>query len=222
MIFSFCDEAGSVSLRLRGELFKYLIKVRRHKCGDMIPMRRPTETQTLYMYRVETIDGREAMLQLQEERVYHVKASQRLHIGWCVIDPKSVEKVLPMLNEAGVERITFITCKRSQKGFEPDIRRLERITEASSQQCGRSETMRFDTMPSVSAFLEAYPQARVLDFGGAPLQSQDRFEVVIIGCEGGFDPQEQALFKERAIRFETPMVLRSESAAVAIANKFLL
>ncbi len=222
MIFSFCDEAGSPSLRLRGELFKYLIKVRRHKNGDMIPMRRAAEPQTLYIYRVEDIDGREATLELEEERILHVSASRKLHIGWCNIDPKSVEKVLPMLNEAGVERITFVTCKRSQKGFQPDINRLVRILEASSQQCGRSEPMQLETMGSIADFLNAYPDAKVLDFGGEIISAQEPLEVVLIGCEGGFDKDEKALFSGRTIRFETPMVLRSESAAVAIANKFLL
>ena len=39
----------------------------------------------------------------------------KLHIGWCVIDPKTVEKYIASLNEIGVDKITFIYADYSQK-----------------------------------------------------------------------------------------------------------
>lgn len=57
--------------------------------------------------------------------------------AWCVIDIKSIKKVLPMLNELGVSRITFVYCDRSQINIKLDFARFERILEASMQQCGR-------------------------------------------------------------------------------------
>ncbi|MEO1938944.1 MAG: 16S rRNA (uracil(1498)-N(3))-methyltransferase, partial [Sulfurimonas sp.] len=42
-------------------------------------------------------------------------------------------------------------------------------------------------------------------------------------CEGGFAPSEKELLqKQEVFRLKTPMVLRSESAALAVASKILL
>ena len=98
----------------------------------------------LYRYKIVNIDGRSAALELVSAEAEQVAASKQLHIGWCVVDSKSVEKVLPLLNELGVAKITFIYCDRSQKNFKPDFKRYERILESSMQQCGRSEMMIFD------------------------------------------------------------------------------
>lgn len=221
MIFSYAGDAGAATLHLRGEEYKYLIKVRRHRVGDALAFRSNKTPQMLYMYTIESIAPKEAILTLasQEERI--VAPKKKLHIGWCLIDPKSVEKVLAMLNESGVTQITFITCKRSQKDFRLDFARMERILEASNQQCGRSVPMVLETERSIEAFVRRYPQALLLDFGGGALSADA--EVVVLGCEGGIDPQERALFApERIVGFDTPLVLRSESAALALSNKLVL
>ena len=222
MIFTFCDEAGEERLEIKGELFKYLIKVRRHHIGDQIAMRTKHTPQMLYIYEVVSIDARSVLLHRLECREEVIKASSFLHLGWCLIDPKSIEKVLPMLNEIGVSKITFITCKRSQKQFKPDFKRFDRILEASSQQCGRSENMQFDTCESLSRFLEHYPDAAVLDFVNETFGNA-KPQTLIVGCEGGFDEQERQLFQNQMrYRFDTPLVLRSESAVVVASSKILL
>ncbi|MBN2896032.1 MAG: 16S rRNA (uracil(1498)-N(3))-methyltransferase [Campylobacterales bacterium] len=221
MIFSYAPEAGAETLLLRGEEYKYLIKARRHRVGDRLAFRCLKAPQTLYMYTLEEIGPKEATLRLesQEERI--VAPHKKLHIGWCLIDPKSIEKVLAQLNESGVTQITFITCKRSQKDFRLDFARMERILEASNQQCGRSVPMVLETQRSIEAFVQRYPHSVLLDFGGGAITSD--LEVVVVGCEGGIDPQERALFvSERIVSFDTPLVLRSESASVALSNKLVL
>jgi 16S rRNA (uracil1498-N3)-methyltransferase len=128
-----------------------------------------------------------------------------------------------MLNELGVEKITFIYCRRSQKSFRPDFRRFERIAESSMQQCGRSERMKFELMEDLGSFLNAYPKTAVLDFCDDVLEDDMEVETVLIGCEGGFSEEERELFSScKTVRLNTPMILRSESAAVAIAAKILL
>lgn len=223
MVFTFHDEAGLAQLELKGELFKYLIKVRRHHIGDSIALRRRDKSEILYHYQLEALDGRRALLRLQSSESYPVGARKKLHLGWCLIDPKSIEKVLPQLNESGVSQITFITCKRSQKNFKLDFERFNRILETSSQQCGRSEKMLFDQAVSLEAFLQQYPQSAIFDFGAKVLEEQEQIDTVVIGCEGGFSKEERLLFKQNNLfTFNTPMILRSETAAVAIANQILL
>ena len=223
MIFMFHEDAGKARLTLRGEEFKYLIKVRRHTIGDTIHLRNEKDSSTLYSYTLTHIGPREALLELEKEEQKTIKPTRQLHIGWCIIDPKSVEKVLPSLNEMGVTRISFISCDRSQKNFKIDNKRLYRILRASMQQCGRSEFMHIEFVKSIEEFLKANPQSVVLDFSDAVMPKSADFETVLIGCEGGFSSEERELLaKQRVYRFDTPLVLRSESAALAAAAKVLL
>lgn len=223
MQYIFHEEASKESIKIRGEEYKYLFKVRRHKVDDIIEFRCKEDIENLYLYKVISVDAKAAHLELQETKKYLVQANTRLHLGWCVIDTKSIEKVLPSLNEMGVAKITFIQCDRSQKSFKIDEKRLGRIIESSSQQCGRSEMMQFDQVKDIESFLQMYPNTAVLDFCNEILSCEENIETVLIGCEGGFTENERTIFsKQRVFRLDTPMILRSESAALAIAAKVLL
>ena len=223
MRFLFDDDAGKEQLALKGESFKYIIKVRRHQVGDELGFRKQESSQTLYRYKVTHIDGRSAALELISSEDEAVSASKKLHIGWCVVDSKSVEKVLPLLNELGVAKITFIYCDRSQKNFKPDFRRYERILESSMQQCGRSEMMTFSEVKNIEAFISDNPQTVVFDFCDEVLGDGNGIDTVLIGSEGGFSEAERALLQDqKVVRLDTPMILRSETAATAIASKILL
>jgi 16S rRNA (uracil1498-N3)-methyltransferase len=169
------------------------------------------------------IDKRTAHLALQESTPLEVGAKKSLHIGWCIIDPKSVEKVLPTLNEMGVAKITFFYCKRSQKSFKPDFKRLEKILLNSSQQAGRSKMMALEMGEDLETFLEANPQAKMLNFSISNFVGDTPIETIVIGCEGGFEKDEVMLFEpENIVGFDTPLVLKSESAVCAVAAKILL
>jgi 16S rRNA (uracil1498-N3)-methyltransferase len=224
MTFLFEETAGSGELALKGEAFKYLVKVRRHAVGDRIAFRRPDVPATLYIYEVASIDGRTLHLRLLEQRELEIAHEHQLHIGWCVVDTKSVEKVLPFLNELGVAQITFITCERSQKNFRPDFDRFERILRSSMQQCGRSVMMRFATMGSVAEFAQAYPETIAFDFCERRFDArQQKPSTVLIGPEGGLCDEERALLDpSRVYRLAAPTVLRSETAVVAVSSAVLL
>ena len=90
LIFTFHDDAGDDTLVLKGELFKYLIKVRRHKKNDILAFRNKKNVDTLYSYSLDDIDSRKAILTLKSSEKYIVSADKKLHIGWCIIDPKSI------------------------------------------------------------------------------------------------------------------------------------
>ncbi len=223
LIYLLLDEIPSEFLSLKGENFKYLVKVRRHNIGDKISFRSKENRDTLYEYEIISIENRSLELKrisLKEERI---EAKKKLHIAWCIIDSKSIEKVLPSLSEIGVEKISFISCERSQKNFKLDIKRFNRILESSMQQCGRSTYIEFDSYKNVSDFIKEYPQTKVFDFTEKTLSDYENIETVLIGCEGGFSNEEKELLKSQDIfRLDTPMVLRSESATMAVASNILL
>ena len=221
--YLFSDDAGAETLRLKGEEYKYLFKVRRHNVDDLLYFRQRQNSEELYQYKVLSFDGRSASLEFISSEKNEIKSEKELHIAWCVIDPKSVEKVLPSLNEIGVSKITFIFCERSQKNYKIDLKRYKRILETSSQQCGRSQGMIFDVAKNMASFIQENPETVVLDFCDEVLRCDTNIHTVLIGCEGGFSEDErQQVENLKSFRLDTAMILRSESAAMAIASKVLL
>ena len=222
MLYLFHTQAGASQLTLTGDEHRYIFKVRRHKVEDSLYLRN-LQDGLLHRYLITYLDKRSAILDLQESTTLELKAKTSLHIGWCVIDPKNIEKMLPSLNEMGVEKITFIYCKRSQKSFKVDFKRLEKILLNSSQQSGRSEMMQLEMADDLKHFLEKNPQSKMLNFSEDNFISNDSFDTIVIGCEGGFHDEEVALFdKSDIVGFDTPLVLKSESAVCAVASKLLL
>ena len=223
MLYLLNEHAGQERFSMKGEDFKYIIKVRRHTIGDELGFRSKEDIKTLHMYRLSAIEPRSAVFEHISSEIFEVKADKELHIGWCVIDNKSIEKVLASLNEIGVKKITFIYCERSQKNFKPDFKRFERIVEASNQQCGRTEFMEFAVCKNLEQFVKENPEAKVFDFTDKKLPCENDFRTVLIGCEGGFSSKEKEFLKELEVfRLDTPMILRSESAVMAVASKILL
>lgn len=222
MLYLYHKEASKPQLTLTGDEHRYIFKVRRHKVDDTLYLRN-LEDGLLHRYIITHIDKRSVMLELQESQVLEVKAKKSLHIGWCIIDPKSIEKVITLLNEMGVEKITFIYCKRSQRSFKVDFKRLEKILLNSSQQSGRSQMMQLEMAESLEVFLKENPNAKMLNFSENNFISNTKVETIAIGCEGGFHEDEVAFFKpENIIGLDTPLVLKSESAVCAVASKILL
>jgi len=202
-------------MQISGDNYKYLIKVRRLKIGDNVNI---TDFNKIYSFEIIEITKKEVKLKQIEE----IKANQTLkpfHIGWCKIETKNIEKVLPSLNEIGVTKITFIDCDRSQGNFKLKIDRIEKILINSNQQCGRLSMMEIEFCESLDKFLDKYPESKICDFGGEKINGD--FEVGVVGCEGGFSDRERKLFKN-TISFDTPLILRSESAVVSLASKVLL
>ncbi|CAI6147944.1 MAG: hypothetical protein SPLUMA1_SPLUMAMAG1_00553 [uncultured Sulfurimonas sp.] len=223
MIYIFDDNAGVDKLTVKGELHKYLIKVRRHSLGDVLSFRNKESIEKLHKYEILTLEPRFATLKLISSEVLEVNPNKELHVAWCIIDPKSVEKVLASLCEVGVSRISFIGCDRSQKNFKIDFKRYDRIVKASMQQSGRTSFMSIDTYKSITSFIEEFPDTKVFDFTQNILQDSSDFKRVLIGCEGGFSQNEKEFLESQEVfRLDSKMVLRSESAVMAVASKILL
>ena len=223
MIYIFHEDAGAQKLILKGELYKYLIKVRRHKLGDLLRFRSSVDIKTLHTYKLIELEPKKALLELIRTEVLEVKAKRDLHIGWCKIDFKSIEKVLPSLSEIGVHKITFIECERSQRNVKIDYKRLDRILEASMQQCGSTHKIILEESKSLKSFITLHGDAKVFDFVEKTLDEIDDMSTVVIGCEGGFSQSEKEFLSALEVfRLDTPMVLRSESAVVAVASKVLV
>ncbi len=223
MQYLYHSQAGASHLQLTGDMHRYLFKVRRHRVGETIGLRNLND-QILYDYHIDQLDKKMALLQKSGERELRIAAKQQLHIGWCIVDPKSIEKVLPILNEMGVRKITFIYCQRSQNGFRIDFDRFEKILLNSLQQCGRSEMMILDEVESLVLFLEANPNSWMLNFSDQILDTDvQHIKTLLIGAEGGFSEEECNMIEtSKIVGLDTPLILRSESAVCAAVSKLLL
>jgi 16S rRNA (uracil1498-N3)-methyltransferase len=219
MQYLYDKDAGAPELQINGESHRYLFKVRRFHEGDLIHLRN-LQDDTLYQYEIVKIMRREALLKFVNAQK-ETRRSGRLHLIWCVIDIKIIEKTLPMLNQLGVAKITFVYCDRSQRNFKLDLNRIEKILINSSQQCGRSDLMEIEIIETLDNVLKKYSNIAVLDFDGT--KEWTEFESVLIGCEGGFSEEErEKLKKSYKIGLKTDLILKSETAAVSIASKLLI
>jgi 16S rRNA (uracil1498-N3)-methyltransferase len=219
MQFTYLADASQQTIIIEAELHKYLFKVRRHSVEDDLYFRNLRD-KNLYRYKVENIDRRKTTLTLIDYEEKIIEPKKELHIGWCVIDPKSVEKYIASLNELGVTKITFIMCQYSQKQYKQNFEKLEKLLINSSSQCGRSSIIQLEVCENLEKFLEKYPQSFMFNFSTNNInEKKNEIDTIVLGCEGGFSKDEVAKFQEdKIVGIDSNLILRSETAVVSIAS----
>lgn len=223
MQFTYHENSGEQFLSVENDVYKYLFKARRHKVGEKIYFRNLRDLN-IYLYEVIDIDRRKGSLQLLSFEEKIVENPRKLHLVWCMVDPKTVEKTIASLNEIGLDKITFVYCDYSQKNFKQSFEKLEKILINSSSQCGRSSIIKLEISECLDEFLEQNPNTYALDFSTTVIEDKkDQIETILIGCEGGFSKEERAKFDdEKVVGFKSNLILRSESAAIAVSSKILI
>lgn len=220
MQFIYDENASQELLQIKDENYRYLFKARRFKVGQAVKFRN-LQDDILYSYEIEDIGKKEATLKLTDMVKTAKTDMENLHLIWCVIDVKVIYATLPMLNQIGVSKISFVYCERSQKNFKIDLEKCQKILINSSQQCGRSDLMKIELYMSLNDVLQKYDSFAILDFGGET--SWKEISSILIGCEGGFSEGErQQLQNNYKIGLKTNFVLKSETAALTIASKLLI
>lgn len=223
MQFTYDEFCGTDIFEIKDEVYNYLIKARRHKIDDEIYFRN-LKDDNIYLYKINSIDKKKAYLNLVSKEEKIVINEKKLHLGWCVVDPKTVEKNITSLNEIGVDKITFIYADYSQKNFKINIEKLEKILINSSSQCGRSDIIKLEISKSLVDFIKENSDVYFLDFSTICIDDKkDEIKTLIIGCEGGFSKNEREKFnKENIVGFNSNLILRSETAIIAAGTKILL
>ncbi len=154
--------------------------------------------------------------------------SVRLAIG--LPKPESLEEVVRMGTELGVDHFTIFTARRSvpkwdEKKWAARLTRLATIAREAAEVCFRGKLPTFQVLGSLKETLSAYPDAIVLsELEGVPVTLGDRLPpglgdaTLIIGPEGGWATDEVAQIGDRGVTLG-PLVLRVDTAAVtAIAQ----
>lgn len=223
MQFVYDKSSKNEILELVDENYNYIIKARRHKIDDEIYFRN-LEDDFIYLYKIVEINKKSATLTLINSEKKVIENSRKLHLVWCVVDSKTVEKSISSLNEIGVDKITFVYSDFSQKNFKINIEKLNKILINSSSQCGRSSIIKLEISKSLDGFLSQNPKSYILDFSNSFIDDKkDDIDTLVIGCEGGFSKREKGNFnKDFVVGFNSNLILRSETAVVSATSKILL
>lgn len=220
MQFLFHTNAGDPILTLEGDCYRHLYRARRTRQTQALSLRNLTD-DNLYIYDQARITKTNATLHLKETIHSPNRSVQTTHIILGIIDLKSIQKVLPFLNELGVAKLTLFYGDFSQRSEKINQEKLQAILIASSQQCGRSDLLKIDFLENLEEVIASYQQVHVFDFGGGSLEAQKiQPTSILIGPEGGFSLRERKILEGFPIySTRENIILRSETACIFVASK---
>lgn len=218
MQFLYHQKAGEEILKLKGEEFSHL-KARRVKENEILTLRN-LEDKFAYVYKISNLERHSCELHFLSKENKTTHKNSTLNLALAVIDIKILEKTLPFLNELGVETLHLVFTDFSQRNFEIDLSRFEKIIIASCEQCGRESKMKIQIYNHIKDFYERFPEAVLVDFDGE-IKEFDLNKIYFVGPEGGFSQSEKYFFKEK-IGLKAPNILKSQTAIISIASKMLL
>lgn len=223
MQFIYDKNAKNELLKIEDENYNYIVKARRHKLDDILDFRN-LEDDFLYSYKISQIDKKSLFLNLLKKEEKIIENSKKIHLAWCVVDPKTIYENISSLNELGVDKITFVYSDFSQKNFKINFEKLEKILINSSSQCGRSSIIKFDIYKNIDTFIKDNPDTYFLDFSQTSIDSKVLdIKTLMIGTEGGFSKRERELFnKNFVIGFSSNLILKSQTAIISATSKIIL
>lgn len=223
MQFIYDKNAKNELLKIEDENYNYIVKARRHKLDDILDFRN-LEDDFLYSYKISQIYKKSLFLNLLKKEEKIIENSKKIHLAWCVVDPKTIYENISSLNELGVDKITFVYSDFSQKNFKINFEKLEKILINSSSQCGRSSIIKLDIYKNIDTFIKDNPDTYFLDFSKTSIDSKVLdIKTLMIGTEGGFSKRERELFnKNFVVGFSSNLILKSQTAIISATSKIIL
>ncbi len=223
MQFIYDKNAKNELLKIEDENYNYIVKARRHTLDDILVFRN-LEDDFLYSYKISQIDKKSLFLNLLKKEEKIIENSKKIHLAWCVVDPKTIYENIASLNELGVDKITFVYSDFSQKNFKINFEKLEKILINSSSQCGRSSIIKLDIYKNIDTFIKDNPDTYFLDFSQTSIDSKVLdIKTLMIGTEGGFSKRERELFnKNFVVGFSSNLILKSQTAIISATSKIIL
>lgn len=223
MQFIYDKNAKNDLLKIEDENYNYIVKARRHKLDDILDFRN-LEDDFLYSYKISQIDKKSLFFNLLKKEEKIIENSKKIHLAWCVVDPKTIYENIASLNELGVDKITFVYSDFSQKNFKINFEKLEKILINSSSQCGRSSIIKLDIYKNIDTFIKDNPDTYFLDFSQTSIDSKVLdIKTLMIGTEGGFSKRERELFnKNFVVGFSSNLILKSQTAIISATSKIIL
>ncbi len=148
MRFVYHPLAKEPVLKIEGESYTHLYRSRRIKSASRLDLRN-LKDGFLYTYEHAEITKKHALLRLVGAQALEVMASKKTHLILSVIEIKSIEKILPFLNQLGVSKLSLFYADFSQRNEKIDSAKLERFQKILINSCEQCGTQRFNGIGSV-------------------------------------------------------------------------
>jgi len=215
---------------------RYLTTVMRLGPGDPVLLFNGRDGE--WSAAVSTVQKRGCTLVVQE-RTRAQSAPPDLELAVALVKRPRLEIIVEKAAELGARRVRLITTRRTNADH-TNVARLQAIAAEAAEQTGRLDVPQIVAPQKLSQLLDGWDGPRRVMFcdeagddpeapwGGAAGRARPALEAlgaappgawtVLIGPEGGFDPEERA--RLRRLPFVTPVtlgprILRADSAAIA-------
>jgi 16S rRNA (uracil1498-N3)-methyltransferase len=217
------DTWTDTTASLTGEQAQHLARVLRAQPGQIFDV---VSNGFLHRAEILSVDEREVKFALHEE--LEADAALPVHLLMAVFKFDHMEWGIEKATELGAARVTPVLAKRTEKHLAlasaKRVERWRRIVLEAAKQSRRSDVPVVDdpvalkiALSNVDAgtklLLAETEQQNTLSAGLADAENV----ALAIGPEGGWTPEEMALFSENGWKHVTlgPRILRAETAAIA-------
>jgi 16S rRNA (uracil1498-N3)-methyltransferase len=206
---------------LDGASGHHLSRVRRLRSGELVTI--ANGNGTWRPYTVSVVRPGALELHAGGARVVEPRLEPVLAVAFALTKAGKPDLAVQKLTELGVDRIVPLHSSRSVPRWETDragvaVARLRRIAVEAAAQSRRARLPVVET-PRPLADLRGHPGLVVADPGGDDVgripRPPDGEWTLVIGPEGGLDPDEMAALSGAARLRIGPHVLRAETAAIA-------
>ena len=178
---------------------------------------------------IVSVGKRECVCRAEPAQAVNREPPLKLHLAVALPKPDRAKEMVERLTELGVDRLTPLTCQRSQRAPSPGLlEKLPRIVIEACKQSGRNRLMCIDAVQAFNDFIAldtalprwiAHPGGDLIGVAEASLEGA----TVMIGPEGGLTDDEVAAAAQAGYvtRGLGPRILRIETAAACVAARLL-
>lgn len=224
---------------ITGKDVNHISNVLRMKIGEEIQVC-DTETSNNYLVKLQNIDKEKISCDIIEKIKSEAEPEINLKIFQGIPKSDKMELIIQKSTELGVKEIIPVQMERCVSKITPKdekkkIERWQKISEMASKQSGR------DIIPKVNNPIKVKDICNLineLDMMIVPYEKEEKYTFknaieeikqnknskssigIVIGPEGGFDPNEINLLKNAGAKIVTlgKRILRTETVALAMAS----
>jgi 16S rRNA (uracil1498-N3)-methyltransferase len=209
------------NVTLEGAPGHHLSRVRRLRTGELVTL--ADGNGTWRPYTVTVVRPGAVELDARGEPVVEPPLEPALAVAFALTKAGKPDLTVQKLTELGVDRIVPLQSRRTVPRWGTDhagaaIARLRRVAVEAAAQSRRARLPVVDA-PKPVADLSGHPGLVVADAGGDPVAGVPEPPggewMLVIGPEGGLEPEELAALGAAARLRIGPHVLRAETAAIA-------
>jgi len=222
--------AVSTVLQIEDSEYHHIIKVFRHKIGDVISLISGTGYTALAV--IETVSKSSLTVAIQSVSS-HPQSSRPYAVGFSLLRNKNDETIIEKLTELGVNDLFPLETERSvRQGSKNTLERFVKTAHAAIKQCDNPwlpivhpvHSLQLAIQNIISAHYtpfvcsEKRPDVWMsnIDFG-------DMKPCFLIGPEGGWSDKEFLLFEQMNIAHFSlcDLILRAETSAIAVGAQWV-